>query len=246
MVPMEPSLPIYAQVARTLQAQIEDGTYRPGTVLPSESQLMDQFGASRATVVRGLNMLKHDGWIESQQGRGYFVRGRPSAVRSGTPGYLDELLDVDESVSTRVVSVEPVLSAPRIASALDLKPKTPVYLRRRLVEADSGPVALSDVYVPVNIAVGTAIDQAEPLTGTLRRHIEAAGRARFDYLTQVIATRLATGEEAELLQLDPAKVPVLELLVTAHAADGTPLMAMELILPGDRHELEDSFSVSTD
>jgi GntR family transcriptional regulator len=246
MVPMEPSLPLYARVAQTVREQIEDGTYRPGTVLPSESQLMEQFSASRQTVVRGLNLLKQDGWVESQQGRGYFVRGKPAAVRRGAPGYLDGLMDADESITTRVVSVEPVLSPPRISSALGLKANTPVYQRRRLTESDSGPVALSDVYVPVNVAVGTAIDQPEPLTGSLRRIIEAAGRARFDYFTQVIATRMPTAEEADLLQLDESAVPVLELLTTAHSADGTALMALEHILPGDRHELEDTFAATTD
>nr|WP_245607844.1 GntR family transcriptional regulator [Streptomyces hokutonensis] len=36
--------------------------------MPSENQLVQAFGMSRPTVVRALELLKHDGWLESRQG----------------------------------------------------------------------------------------------------------------------------------------------------------------------------------
>lgn len=243
MVPLSARLPLYAQIVNTLQQQIEDGTYPPGASLPTELQLAEQFNASRQTVVRGLNMLKQDGWIESQQGRGYFVRSRPASARRGAPDYLDELVEVDESVHTKVLGVEPVMASPRIASALGLREGTPVYVRRRLITSDSGPVALSDAYVPVKIAVDTAVDQPEPVSGSLRRHIEAAGRARFDYVTERITARQPNEAEAELLDMQ-ATDPALWVLVTAYSADDQPLMALDLLMPADRHDLEDSFALA--
>jgi len=70
--------PKYAQVVAEIQRRIETGDYLPGTLLPSEHQLVTDFGVSRPTIVKALSALRQDGWIETQQGKGSFVRGRPA------------------------------------------------------------------------------------------------------------------------------------------------------------------------
>src|SRR5579864_9403941 len=70
--------PKYAQVVAEIKSRIERGEYRPGSLLPSEHQLVDGFGVSRPTIVKALASLRQDGWIDTQQGRGSFVRGRPA------------------------------------------------------------------------------------------------------------------------------------------------------------------------
>ncbi|WP_162795645.1 GntR family transcriptional regulator [Nonomuraea lactucae] len=52
----------------TLQRRIESGEYSPGTLLPSENQLIQEFSVSRPTVVstmRVLRVLREQGGIES-------------------------------------------------------------------------------------------------------------------------------------------------------------------------------------
>src|SRR4051794_15880797 len=70
--------PKYARVVSEIQSRIENGTYAPGATLPSEAQLVKEFLVGRTTVVRALQMLQRDGWIDREHGRGTFVRGRPS------------------------------------------------------------------------------------------------------------------------------------------------------------------------
>ena len=70
--------PKYAQVIEELRRRIESGEYPPGSLLPSEHQLTEEFQIARPTVVRALRVLRQDGWIETQQGKGSFVRGRPA------------------------------------------------------------------------------------------------------------------------------------------------------------------------
>src|SRR5215471_7127109 len=72
------SPPKYAQVVAEIQRRIESGDYPPGSLLPSEHQLVADFGVSRPTIVKALSSLRQDGWIETQQGKGSFVRGRPA------------------------------------------------------------------------------------------------------------------------------------------------------------------------
>ncbi len=47
MAEMEFSPPKYAQIVCTIQRRIGDGTYPAGGLLPSETQLMREFGVSR-------------------------------------------------------------------------------------------------------------------------------------------------------------------------------------------------------
>src|SRR5919109_964414 len=75
-MPYEYTPPKYAQVIDELRRRIESGEYPPGSLLPSEHQLSDEFQIARPTVVRALRVLRQDGWIETQQGKGSFVRGR--------------------------------------------------------------------------------------------------------------------------------------------------------------------------
>ncbi len=111
--------PKYLRVLNTIRERIENDTYPPGTSLPSENTLAKEFGVARPTVLKALGILRQDGWIESQQGKGHFVRGRPSAA-GVSPQYAREALYLDETVATEILHVGPVLASPRIAASLHI------------------------------------------------------------------------------------------------------------------------------
>ena len=61
-------------VASKLAASLLDGSLSPGTQLPSERELMNQFGVSRTTVREALKSLEEYNLIESRPNVGWFVR----------------------------------------------------------------------------------------------------------------------------------------------------------------------------
>jgi GntR family transcriptional regulator, arabinose operon transcriptional repressor len=65
--------PKYRQVYEALLRQIVSRRVPPGGRLPSEADLVQQFGASRITVARALNELQLAGLIERRAGSGSFV-----------------------------------------------------------------------------------------------------------------------------------------------------------------------------
>ncbi|MFE7170072.1 GntR family transcriptional regulator [Streptomyces sp. NPDC057616] len=235
--------PKYVRLAQTLQRRIEDGTYPPGTRVPSENQLVQTFGMSRPTVVRALELLKRDGWLESRQGFGTIVRGRPEVVeqqdRRGR-----EALERDESQAPgRLVEVGEVPVPARIASALGLPRRAKVLVRRFLVEGDGEAVELVSSYFPAGLLEGTELDSPELLSGSIREHLEARKKLRFDHVTERISARLPEAGEAELLGM-PDGVPVLSVLVVACDASGQALQVSDVLLPADRQELEDTYRLS--
>jgi DNA-binding LacI/PurR family transcriptional regulator len=87
-------------ISRELRAEIAAGAYSGGKKLPSESQLVARFGASRPTVIRALNDLQQEGLIERRAGSGTFLRNQPAVPPTRVLGLLvpgrggTEVLDV--------------------------------------------------------------------------------------------------------------------------------------------------------
>ena len=239
----EVAAPKYVRLAQTIQRRIEDGTYPPGERVPSENQLVQAFGMSRPTVVRALELLKRDGWLESRQGYGTIVRGRPEVVEQKDQRGR-EALERDESQAPgRLVQVKRVPVPARVASALGLPKRAEVLMRRFLVEEDGEAVELVSSYFPAGMVEGTDLERPESLSGSVREHLEARKKVRFDHVAERVSARLPESDEAELLGL-PDGVPVLSVLVVACGASGQALQVSDVVLPADRQELEDVYRLN--
>lgn len=66
--------PKYLTIKQNLADKISARVWAPGARLPSESELMEQFGASRQTVRQAIGGLVHEGLVVREHGRGSFVR----------------------------------------------------------------------------------------------------------------------------------------------------------------------------
>ncbi len=64
---------VHRQIEEEVRQRIRTGVYRPGSQIPTDLELVEEFGASRLTVARGMNALARQGWIERTRGRGTFV-----------------------------------------------------------------------------------------------------------------------------------------------------------------------------
>src|SRR5436190_10960241 len=73
--------PKHRQVYRSLEREIHDGRWKEGDRLPSEADLVRQYGASRITVGRAVRDLQRAGLVERRAGSGTFVR--TPAARAG-------------------------------------------------------------------------------------------------------------------------------------------------------------------
>ena len=65
--------PMYRQIADDLRQQIESGQLGPGSQLPTELELREQYDASRNTIRDALRWLITRGLIETRPGQGTFV-----------------------------------------------------------------------------------------------------------------------------------------------------------------------------
>ncbi|MFK0116149.1 GntR family transcriptional regulator [Streptomyces sp. NPDC090994] len=82
----EDSRPPYLQAAEALRDAILSGEFRPGERLPSANVLRDRFGVSSSTVQNALRVLKQEGLVYSQLGRGSYVSTSSGRSLEGTGG----------------------------------------------------------------------------------------------------------------------------------------------------------------
>lgn len=69
----ENPLPLYFQVYKSLLERIQQGEFPPGSFLPPERQLTEDYGVSRITAIKALDELAKGHYVKRQQGRGTVV-----------------------------------------------------------------------------------------------------------------------------------------------------------------------------
>ncbi|URM95291.1 GntR family transcriptional regulator [Actinomadura madurae] len=240
---MDYAPPKYAQIVQALRRRIANGTYPPGSALPSESRLVKEFGVSRPTVVRALQAMQLRGEIEREHGRGSFVKAAPLSAGGDRARRARTVLDQAEAESSvDVVEVGPAKAPPHVARLLGLADGVTA-LRRQYVDREGDtPCELVSVWMPQDIGRAAGIDQAEALTAPLRRLVQSGAGARLSQVVERLSARRPTSSESTLLEIGKTS-PVLGVLASVHDSDGRVVLVVDLALPGELHDLEDTYAL---
>lgn len=207
--------PVHELVAAQLRDAIISGELPPGSRLPTETELCESFGVSRATIREALGSLVGQGLIEKTRGLngGSFVL-RPSVGRASESLHLslqrlgsDDGMTVDEVVESRLVLEVPAarLAARRHTEqdlaelrACEHRPRRSRAAssgdRRyhRAVAVASGNRLLQLAIEPINLVLGTQLDSTRYPKGFL---------AEIDAHHQDITDAIAAGDEARSAEL---------------------------------------------
>jgi DNA-binding GntR family transcriptional regulator len=233
--------PKYAQVVAEIKRRIENGRYPAGSLLPSEHQLVAEFKLSRPTIVKALGTLRYEGWIDTQQGKGSFVRGRPALTGAERTRPAHDVLELPEAkLSAELVQAGVKLAPPHVTALLGLEPGARAFVLQLLLTEDGEPVELASAWLPLELAAGTDLASPDLLNESIRHHLNTRKKIRLDHAVEQITARHPQGEEAALLHV-PADAPVLSVIVTAYDAAARPVQVSDLVLPGQRHELRDAY-----
>ena len=74
---------LYDNIKEDILGKIKNGTYPVGETIPSELELAESYGVSRATVRQALQILAADGYVEKRRRRGTIVT-KPKVEQSFT------------------------------------------------------------------------------------------------------------------------------------------------------------------
>jgi GntR family transcriptional regulator len=150
-MPIERPLPIVEQVVKLLRNRIKNREFAFDGRLPSESELADELGVSRATIRSALVTLATEGLILRKHGDGTYVNRRILDVKS----QIGEIWEFNRLIkeSGYHSSIKPLKVFKRLPSEteilkLDLSDDQQVISVNRLFLADDQPVVLSENVIP--------------------------------------------------------------------------------------------------
>jgi GntR family transcriptional regulator len=237
--------PLYLQIADDLREQILSETLRPGQRLPSEHSLMEAYGAARQTVRKAIAELKSEGLLDSEQGRGVFVRSRAAIVRSadellsaarwGSGSPSDRSADAADGDPMVEVKVTQAPASVDVAARLGERKGKRVLVRRERTFDSERTLEVSTTYLPLDLVRGTAVEGEDISGQAVYAHLERLGH-RLERFTERVATRMPRPAEARTLDLGPG-TPIILIARTAWTSDGRPVAVSDEIMAADRYEL---------
>ncbi len=241
--------PRYHQLADILRRQIRIEELPPGSQLPTETVLATTYRASRGTVRLALGVLRNEGLIESEQGRGSFVRdkrpihysanrlgSRSERVRSGADSFTTMVEGQGVLDTRQIVTCEIIAADDEIAALLGLDEDLQVLARRRVMWANGAPSMLGDSYYPLPFVQESRLPDPADIPEGDDQELEDLGHVAARYHDQ-ITVRMPTPEEIAALEIAPG-IPVARVVRTSYEGNSMPCEAYVQVLPGDRYILD--------
>ncbi|MCL6477289.1 MAG: GntR family transcriptional regulator [Peptococcaceae bacterium] len=224
--------PVYYQLAEDLKQQIESGELKPGDMIPSESQLVNEYGASRVTVRRGLALLLEAGLIETVRGKGNFV-AQPK-LNQVTLTFRENDSVKENKLIYKLLEIKRIKADPEIAARLDVLESTKVFMIRRLINGKNGPAGIDVKYLPYlkgKPVLENEIEYAD-FPEIVARHTDVT----IHKIEMKISAVPLLPEEAELLKT-VAGHPALCVVQGIYAKDGKSLGISKTVYRGETFEL---------
>ena len=227
---------LYEQVKDHIARKIQEGAWRAGDRLPSESELVTQFGISRMTVNRALRELVEQGRIVRVAGVGSFVaEEKPQSTLLQIANLASEIRQRGHDYRCDVLAVERVSASLEVAAALDLRTGESVFHSLCIHREDGLPVQLEDRYVNPR-----QVPQFASQDFTLLQPSEYLVRnVPFDQVEHVVDAVMPTAEQAALLEM-PATEPCL-LLTRRTWSRSVPITVVRCLHPASRYRLGSRF-----
>jgi GntR family transcriptional regulator len=217
---MKNEIPMYRVLIKRITQMIKEQELAPGDRLPTERELMGEFGVSRATVVRAMTELENSNIVKRIQGKGTFVSGEKLNLHlPGLTGFSEDLIMSSGQPRTKVVSYE-IGSDMNESSYFSEEDKELIYIVRLRFSGEE-PIGINYNYVPYSIAktigfLPESIDANPSIS--LYKLLEEFGY-QLDYADQFLEAKAATKFEAKLLNISPG-APVMAYERVTHTTTG--------------------------
>ncbi|GAA0965403.1 GntR family transcriptional regulator [Acrocarpospora macrocephala] len=212
--------PLYERIAAEIRHQIASGRLPVGAALPSESQLCEQWGASRGPVRQALAALRAEGIIGGGQGKPPVVRSQ--AVTQPFETFLSFSRwahDLGRTPGQRTLEIARRPASPEAAEALRVSEGEPVVELLRLRSLDGTPAMIERT--TFIWSVGRLLFDHDCDSGSIFAFLSgqgvdlARGRHVFDAVN-------ADATDSELLEIPPGAALLRERRHTSTTA-GEPL-----------------------
>ncbi|MBK3582587.1 GntR family transcriptional regulator [Streptomyces sp. MBT57] len=185
-----------ARMVAYIRARIEQGTLVPGDRLPPTKNLMEEFALSDNAVYRAVAILKAEGHVTSQQGRGVFIAERRALIAGDRRirGIVQPGEVINHKSSTRVEA--PTWVAQHLGEGECVN-------RVRTITRGDVVLQASQSWVHTDVAaVVPEIDQPEACDPTWQAVYSERSGKKVNVVSKTVDARISTAEDKEALGID--------------------------------------------
>ena len=229
-------VPLWAQVSEDIRRRVTAGSF--DDVFPGEIALTEEYEVSRHTIREALRILRSEGILRSERGRGTTVEQGSYSQNLGTLYSLYRTIE-DQGVAQRSeVRRLGTTTNPSVAANLQLPASTELVVLERVRFADDEPLAFGTAWLPKDVA--SPILKADFTRSGLYDTLAAKCGVRPDTGSERVSAQNAPKHVADMLGL-PADAAVLYIERVAFAGD-IPVEWRETYIRGDRFSFEAEWS----
>ena len=210
--PQSPTFsPLYRQIRELITRSLESGEWKPGDIIPSESELAQRFGVSQGTVRKAIDEMAAENLLVRRQGKGTFV-----ATHDDPRSFYRFLrLVSDDGTVTHTVSdpfsCELQSATPEVAAVLGLQVGDQVVCVERLLRFNGEPVVFDQIYLVADLFAGLSLEK-----------LRGGERSLYSLFESDFGVRMINAEEhLRAVAADPYSAGLLGV------AEGSPLLLVE-------------------
>jgi GntR family transcriptional regulator len=246
---------MYRQIAEDIRLMIESGEFPPGSRLPTELKLIEDYDASRNTVREAVKSLITRGLVETRPGQGTFVTRRIDpfvTTLSAEPGlrvgggegavFASAVTEKRRIATNSTVRVEIQTATGLVAEGLALPENLPeeerqVVSRHQRRSIDDTLWSLQTSFYPMELVTRGAVDliKANDVKGGTVTYLHDKLGVKQDGYRDTIAVRQPNENETGLFKLPgDGRVAILEAIRTSYDTEGKPIRLTVTVYPADR------------
>ena len=226
------AVPLYLQLLEILREEIVSGRLKADQRVATEFELMKRFGVSRTTVRQTIARLRKEGLISVHRGKGTFVgRGKIEPELSALTGFVEDMQALGLDASAKVLGVQNVRAADRVAESLTVPRGELVTKITRIRLAEAVPVSFEYSFLPLPLGRRVAEENLE-VSPIFSLFEEKYGIALGEALYRIEAAR-ASRVVALALEIERG-APVLAIERTTYSTGGQPVDFEQMFYRGDR------------
>jgi GntR family transcriptional regulator len=219
--------PKYLRIHGNLRERISSGQWRPGSPLPSQRELADEFGVSIMTLRQALQLLTDEGLVEPRHGSGTFVAAHYAYDLGHLRSFADDLTAQGAQISTRLLAAATI--TPPADTGARLGAQGQVLWLRRLRLSGGRPLIVQTSYLPAALA---SVIQREDLSRRgLYTILAEHGQPITSASETITPTTLSPDDARDLAR--PARSPALLSHRLSFTSAGAPVIDDHALLPGD-------------
>lgn len=232
----------YQQLYEVLRARVLESHGDPGRPMTTEHQLVDEFGVSRVTVRKALEMLENEGLIVRRRRLGIFPSRRVVPMDQGpTISSLSRRTQwLAEHSTVKVIACDRRTPPPAVRHALSLTAKQQALYFERVRFDETAPLAYLISYLSPSAAA--LVSQVELAVDPPLVLLQKKG-VRLERAEQTVTAENADADVARWLEVERGTA-VIRTNRTTYDADDNPVSVMTARIRPDRYELRYTLSSS--